>query len=271
MTEGLALDGVHLTYNRGRTDQVNALRGITTTVPAGQFVTIVGSNGAGKSSIVKIIAGAERPTSGQVLIDGRDVTRKTDWQRAGLVARVFDDPRMGTAPELSIEDNLALAFSRGARRTLRWASTAARRRVMREQLATLGLGLEDRLHDAVSMLSAGQRQSVTMIMAALAPPRILLLDEHLAALDPGTARRVLELTVDLASELGCTTLMITHNMEHAIELGDRLIVLGAGRIIGDVSGNDKAHLTQQGLIDRIVGAGGSVSDRTLLTTTEAVA
>lgn len=267
-TAELQLSGVKLIYNRGRIDQVDALRGVDVEVPAGQFVTIVGANGAGKSSMVKVIAGAVRPTGGTVRIGGRDVTRKVDWQRAGLVARVFDDPRMGTAPELSIEDNFALAMSSGRRRTLRWAVTSARRATMREGLSFLGLGLEDRLQDPVGMLSAGQRQSLTMVMATMSNPRVLLLDEHLAALDPRTARRVLDLTCELALSLGCTTLMITHNMEHAIKIGDRLLVMGGGRILADVQGDEKAALTPDTVVDLIVSSGGVVSDRTLLAETD---
>lgn len=271
MTPTLALRGVTLTYRAGRADEVNALSGVDLEIHRGELVTVVGSNGAGKSSLVKIVAGAEQPSTGSVHIQGKDVTRRTDWQRAGLVARVFDDPRVGTAPELTIEDNLALAFSRGRRRTLRPASTSRRRAVMRERLATLGLGLEDRLHQSIGALSAGQRQSVTMIMAALSRPQVLLLDEHLAALDPSTARRVLDLTVGLAAELECATIMITHNMDHAIQLGDRLLVMGGGRLLADVRGHEKSRLQPEQVVDLIVGAGGVLSDRTALARAEGAA
>ncbi|CAN5172834.1 ABC transporter ATP-binding protein [soil metagenome] len=266
--KGLELENVDLTYNRGRVDEVRALRGLSLEVEQGEFLTIVGSNGAGKSSTVQIVSGSARPTCGRVMIDGKDVSRKPDYRRAGLVARVFDDPRMGSAPELSIEDNLALAFSRGSRRRLRWASGPKRRAVMREGLAALGLGLEHRLHDPVGLLSAGQRQSLTMVMAGLTAPRILLLDEHLAALDPSTARRVLDLTVGLASDLGCTTLMVTHNMDHALELGNRMLVMGGGRIIADIDQQAKSRLDVAGVIALIVSSGGVVSDRSLLPQTE---
>lgn len=260
----LELDRISLVYNRGRADEVHALRDLSLTVPSGQFVTVIGSNGAGKSSVVRTISGAARPTSGRVRIGGVDVTTKPDYRRAGLVARVFDDPKAGTAPGLSIEDNLALAMSRGRRRTLRFALTGARRAVMRERLAVLGLGLENRLTDRVELLSAGQRQSLTMVVAGLSSPTVLLLDEHLAALDPATAAKVLALTTDLVRGMGSSTLMITHNMEHALAMGDRLIVLSRGTVIADLDADTKHRTTPQGLVELIKDAGDVVSDRLML-------
>lgn len=260
----LALEHVGLVYNAGRADEVVALRDLTLRVDRGEFVTVVGTNGAGKSSLIQAISGGARPTRGRVSLDGRDVTRLPDYRRAGQVARVFDDPRAGTAPELSIEDNLAVALARGRRRGLRFALTGARRAVMRDRVAQLGLGLEHRLRDPVGLLSAGQRQSLTMIMAALRAPSVLLLDEHLAALDPGTSATVLALTTDLAAELGCTTVMVTHNMDNALAAGSRLLVMSRGRVIADLSGEEKARMTVQGLIDTVTGAGDAVSDRTAL-------
>lgn len=260
----LELDRVTLTHNRGTITEVTALRDLALTVPSGQFVTVVGTNGAGKSSLVRIVAGAERPTAGRVILGGADITGQADHRRAGRVSRVFDNPHAGTLPELSIEDNLALAMSRGRRRRLRFALSARRRAVMRERLAVLGLGLESRLSDPVSMLSAGQRQSLTLVMAGLCDPEILLLDEHLAALDPGTQRRVLDLTVSLIERVGCTAIMVTHNMEHALALGDRLLVMSRGRVITDVSGDEKRSLTVAALVDRITGAGDAMADRSLL-------
>jgi putative ABC transport system ATP-binding protein len=260
----LQLEDIHLVYNPGRVDEVVALRELNVEFDRGQFTTVVGTNGAGKSSLIQAISGAARPTRGRVRIDGRDVTRLADYRRAGQIARVFDDPRAGTAPELSIEDNLALAMARGRRRGLRFALSAPRRSLMREHVAGLGLGLEDRLGDRVGLLSAGQRQSLTMVMAALTAPPVLLLDEHLAALDPGTSATVLALTDDLVRELGCTTIMVTHNMDHALALGDRLIVMSRGRVIADYQGELKAQLTVRGLIDRITGAGDALSDRSAL-------
>jgi putative tryptophan/tyrosine transport system ATP-binding protein len=260
----IEVDDVTLTYNRHRPDEVQALSEVSLTVSAGELVTVVGSNGAGKSSLVHVVAGTVRPTAGRVRIGGRDVTRWPDHRRATIVTRVFDDPRIGTAPELSIEDNLAMAMSRGRRRTLRFALNAKRRRVMRERLAALGLGLEARMHDPVGLLSAGQRQSLTLVLAALGEPVVLLLDEHVAALDPATARRVLDLTSDVVAEAGCATLMVTHNMEHALAMGHRIVVMSRGRIVGDVGGDAKRDLRPTDLVDLITGAGDTVSDRLLL-------
>ena len=260
----LELDDIHLVHNPGTPTEVTALAGLGLRVRAGELVTVVGSNGAGKSSMLNVIAGVYRPRRGRVVIAGRDVTRWADHARARLVARVFDNPLAGTAPSLSLEDNLALAASRGRRRRLIPALRRSRREMMRERLATLGLGLENRLADPVALFSAGQRQSLTMLMAGLVAPRVLLLDEHLAALDPRTAERVLDLTVRTHRELGCATLMVTHNMRHAIDVGDRLLVLSGGRVVLDLSGPDKRGLTVEALVDLVAGLGVTLSDRQLL-------
>lgn len=264
----LALSGVRLVHNPGRSDEVVALHGLDLEVARGEFVTVVGSNGAGKSSMVSVVSGATRPTTGRVRIDGRDVTRLPAHRRAGSVARVFDDPRTGTAPELSIEDNLALAARRGRRRGLRRAVGPKQRAEFRERLAELGLGLEDRMQDPVGLLSAGQRQSVTMVMVGLVAPSVLLLDEHLAALDPATAARVLRLTCALAERTEAAVLMVTHNMQHAIDVGDRLMVMDRGRLVADVRGPRKEQLTVDAVVDLITTAGGVVADRSLLAGTE---
>jgi putative ABC transport system ATP-binding protein len=260
----LELRGIHLVYNAGTSSEVEALKGLSLSIPAGEFVTIVGSNGAGKSSLVQIISGAATPTSGSVAIDGNDVTRQPDYRRAQSIARVFDNPHAGTAADLSIEENMALALSRGHRRGLRFAVNHRRRKIMSERLAMLGLGLDSRLSTRVALLSAGQRQSLTMVMAGLTKPRVLLLDEHLAALDPRTQSKVLDLTVTVARELGCTTVMITHNMEHAISVGDRLIVMSHGQIQAEFTGETKRSLTPRGLIQHIVASGDVVTDRMAL-------
>jgi len=260
----LDLRQVALVHHRGRPNQVVALRDVTLTVPKGQFVTIVGSNGAGKSSLVKVVSGAAAPTHGTVWIGGREVTRQPDYRRARYVARVFDNPEAGTVADLSIEESIALAMRRGQRRLLRKAVTAKRRATMREALAVLGLGLENRLGDRVGLLSAGQRQSLTMVMATLSDPEVLLLDEHVAALDPATQQRVVELTVDIVGRTGCTALMVTHNMKHALDLGDRLLVLSRGRILADFSAADKARMSVDDLVHSISGAGDLVADRSLL-------
>lgn len=259
----LELAGVRLVHNAGRADEVIALQGIDLTIPPGEFVTVIGSNGAGKSSLLQVIAGAARPTAGTVRLGGRDITRWPDHRRASLVARVFDDPRVGSAPDLSIEDNLALAMSRG-RRGLRPSLSATRRRTMHDRLARLGLGLEHRLHDRVGLLSAGQRQSLTMVMAGLHAPQLLLLDEHLAALDPNTAARVLQLTTDLVTEMGCTTIMTTHHMEHALRMGTRLLLMSRGRIVTDLLEERKNGMTTQDLIDLMGHTGDALGDRSLL-------
>ncbi|HEY3717910.1 MAG TPA: ATP-binding cassette domain-containing protein [Jatrophihabitantaceae bacterium] len=255
---------VRLVYNADTPSEVVAVSRLDLSVPTGQFVTVVGSNGAGKSSLIQLVSGAVRPTKGRVLIGGADVTRQPQHRRAGRVGRVFDNPHAGTVPELSIEENMALAMARGRRRGLRFATSRHRREAMREALAVLGLGLERRLGDPVRLLSAGQRQSLTMIMASLTSPEVLLLDEHLAALDPGTAKRVLDLTVGLVRRLGSTTLMVTHNMEHAIAVGDRLLVMSRGETIADFAESEKARLTVPQLVGHIIGVGDVVTDRMLL-------
>jgi putative ABC transport system ATP-binding protein len=262
----LELDRIALVHNPGTVTEVVALRDLSLEIPRGQFVTVVGTNGAGKSSVIRTVAGADRPTRGRVRLDGQDITRWPDHRRAARVARVFDNPHAGSLPELSIEDNMALAMSRGQRRrVLRPALTARRRAEMRERLAVLGLGLEGRLGDPVALLSAGQRQSLTLIMAGLRDPDVLLLDEHLAALDPGTQQTVLDLTQDLVRRVGCTTIMVTHNMEHAIALGDRLLVMSRGRIVADIAGAEKRALTVPALVHRITSGGDVLADRSLLT------
>jgi len=258
------LDRVSLTYNAGGVNEVPALRDVSVEIEAGQFVTVVGSNGAGKSSLIQVVSGAVMPSAGRVWFGDEDVTRVPDFRRARYIARVFDNPMTGTCPTLSLEENLALALARGRSRQLVFASSPSRRRLMRERLAWLGLGLEDRLSDPVGLFSAGQRQSVTMVMGALQHPYVLLLDEHLAALDPKTQQRVLDLTIEIASETGATTLMVTHNMTHAIGVGDRLLVMNRGALIGDFAGTEKADLTVADLVNHMARRGGVVSDRMML-------
>lgn len=264
MTPAIELDAVDVIHNHRRPDEVHALRGIDLSIGAGELVTVVGSNGAGKSTLVQVVAGTTRPTAGRIRLAGRDVTSWPDHRRAAMVARVFDDPRVGTAPDLSIEDNLAIAMSRGRRRGLRAAVTARRRTVMRDRLATLGLGLEDRLRDPVGSLSAGQRQSLTLVLAALGAPTVLLLDEHLAALDPVTAPRVLGLTSAVVAELGCAVVMVTHNITHALDLGDRILVMSRGRIAASVAGSEKRALSVTDVVGLLARSGVAASDRVLL-------
>lgn len=230
----ISIRDLAVTYADGTLAEVHALRGIDLDVAPGEFVTVVGSNGSGKSTLAGVLAGTVRPRRGRVGIDGRDVTGLPEHARARWVARVFDDPLAGTAPRLSIEDNLALAMTRDRRRRLRRAVTAERREVMRGRLAELGLGLEHRLDDPAGTLSAGQRQSLTLLMASFGSPRVLLLDEHLAALDPRTSAVVADLTVRIAGTTGAAVLMITHDLAVAARLGTRTLVMGGGRMVADL-------------------------------------
>lgn len=236
------------------------------TVPAGQFVAIVGSNGAGKSTLLNLIAGRHLPDEGTIRLNGVDITDWSEHRRAAFIGRVFQDPLHGTAASMTIEENLAIAACRGKRRGLRRGVTAADRRRFRERLAQLGLGLEERLRTPVGLLSGGQRQSLSLIMATLARPSLLLLDEHTAALDPKTARQVLELTTRIVSEYGLTTLMVTHNLEHALRVGDRTIMMHEGAIVLDVSGPERARMTVQDLLDEFSRVRGRqlLDDRVLL-------
>lgn len=260
----LQVENAHVLFNEGTPNEVHALRGASVELQTGEFATIVGSNGAGKSTITSAIAGSVALTSGSVLIDGVDVTRQTDYRRARRVARVWADPLAGTVAEMSIEDNMSFAFARDRRRTFRRATSRARRSTIKDAVARLGLGLEDRLHEDVGRLSSGQRQSLTVAMAVACHPDILILDEHLAALDPVTRDRLSTLTVEAAREAGCVTLMVTHSMEEAIRLGDRLIVMNAGQVVAQFSGAEKQDLTVESLIERISQVGGELSDRSLL-------
>jgi putative ABC transport system ATP-binding protein len=260
----LRLQHLTLAYNVGRADQLIALNQIDVTFPDGQFCTIVGSNGAGKSSLLRVIAGFETPTDGRVFLRDQDLTHRPDYKRARLVGYVFDNPSNGTVAELSIEENLGLAMHRGSPRGLAKAVTNHRRRRMREALSVFELGLETRLRDRAGLLSAGQRQSLTMAMAALTEPEVLLLDEHLASLDPNTQLRVLRLTAAVVHRLGCTTLMVTHNIRHALEYGDRLIVMADGRIVGDFTGAVRQRLTVDDVAQSLRDAGNVLPDRSFL-------
>lgn len=260
----LELQDISLVYNPRSASEIIALRSLELSVPSGQFLTVVGTNGAGKSSLIQVISGAVRPSKGRILMDGHDVTGASEHTRAARIARVFDNPHAGTLPGLSIEENMALATDRGRRRGLRLAVTSHRRARMREALEVLDLGLENRLADSVTMLSTGQRQSLTVVMASLRRPDVLLLDEHVAALDPGTQRTVLGLTVRLIEAMKCTAVMVTHNMEHAISLGNRLIVMSRGSVIADYSGDEKKRLTVPRLVEDITRRGSMISDRSAL-------
>jgi len=238
----LSAQQLEITFNPGTPIETRALRGMTLEIPAGQFVTVIGSNGAGKSTFLNAISGDLGVDSGSITIDHVDVTRQPVWARAQRVARVFQDPMAGTCEDLTIEENMALADQRGSFRGLRSAVKKSLRETFRERLSTLGLGLENRLTDRIGLLSGGQRQAVSLLMAALQPSRILLLDEHTAALDPRTADFVLQLTARIVAEGQLTTMMVTHSMRQALDVGERTVMLHQGQVVLDVSGEERKRL-----------------------------
>jgi putative ABC transport system ATP-binding protein len=257
----LELRGVIKIFNKGTQDEKTALNGIDLRVGEGEFITIIGSNGAGKSTLLNAIAGTCTPDLGQILVDGDDVTQAPDYRMARHLARVFQDPAAGTAASMSIEENLCMAELRGQRRGLRWGVNSSRRDRYRQVLKVLDLGLEDRLRDKVGLLSGGQRQSLALLMATLSTPRLLLLDEHTAALDPRTADKVMTLTDVMVHEHRLTTLMVTHNMNQAIQHGSRMIMLHEGRTQLDLQGEDKQNLTVAEVVAKF---GQTLKDETLL-------
>ncbi len=262
----LELHGVEKTFNIGTVNEKKALNGVELTINDGDFITVIGGNGAGKSTLLNVISGVYIAEAGKIVLDGVNVTNKKEHQRAKDLGRVFQDPMMGTAADMSIEDNLAMAFRRVKKRGLKWGITAAEKVQYKEAVKTLGLGLEDRMTSKVGLLSGGQRQAITLLMATLQKPKLLLLDEHTAALDPKTAAKVLDLTDSIISESKITTLMITHNMKDAIRLGNRLIMMHEGRIIYDVSGEEKQKLQVSDLMELFGKAsqGEFANDRMLL-------
>ncbi len=252
----LKLEHVSKTFHPGTIHETRALQSLDLRLAPGEFVTVIGGNGAGKSTLLNAVAGVWPVDGGRILIDGADVTDLPEHKRAAFIGRVFQDPMMGTAPNMQIEENLALANRRGKPRGLKWGVTRAEREIYREKLATLGLGLENRMEDKVGLLSGGQRQALTLLMASLQKPKLLLLDEHTAALDPATAAKVLELSDKIVAENQLTALMITHNMRDALTHGSRIIMMHHGRIILDISGEEKEHLTKQDLLDRFAALAG---------------
>ena len=262
----LEIQNVSKTFNAGTVNQKTALNGLNLKLNEGDFVTVIGGNGAGKSTMLNAVAGVWPVDEGKIIIDGVDVTRLSEHQRAAYIGRVFQDPMTGTAATMQIEENLALAARRGKPRTLRIGITKAEREQYRELLKTLDLGLEDRLTARVGLLSGGQRQALTLLMATMNKPKLLLLDEHTAALDPGTADKVLELTKKIVAENHLTCLMITHNMHDALTLGNRTLMMDHGHIVLDISGEERAHTTVDGLLDRFAENVGHAldNDRILL-------
>ena len=262
----LNISDVEKTFNPGTINEKKALNGINLHLAKGDFVTVIGGNGAGKSTMLNMIAGVYPVDCGSIVIDGVDITHLPEYKRAKYLGRVFQDPMTGTAADMQIEENLALAARRGKRRTLRAGITSKERAEYKELLKILGLGLENRLTAKVGLLSGGQRQALTLLMATLKKPKLLLLDEHTAALDPKTAKKVLEITDEIVSKDNLTTLMITQNMHDAIEYGNRLIMMHEGRIIVDVSGEEKKKLTIPELLELFEKASGSefANDKVML-------
>ena len=262
----LELKGICKTFNPNTINAKVALNHLNLTLNDGDFVTVIGGNGAGKSTMLNAIAGVFQVDEGTITIDGQDVTKLPEHKRAAFLGRVFQDPMMGTAPTMQIEENLALAARRGQTRGLKWGITAAERADYKELLRKLDLGLEDRLTAKVGLLSGGQRQALTLLMASLKKPKLLLLDEHTAALDPATAEKVLDLTKKIVAENHITCLMITHNMHDALTLGNRTLMMDHGRIVLDVADEERAHMTVDGLLQRFAENVGHAldNDRILL-------
>ena len=259
----LEISNLQIIFAKGTVNEYHALRGVSLSVPAGDFITIVGSNGAGKSTLFNAICGSFYVDRGCVVLDGEDVTMMPEHRRARAIGRLFQDPMRGSAPGMSIEENLVLAAGQGG-----WLSTAGKRerQAFRDRLALLDMGLEDRMKQPVGLLSGGQRQALTLMMATLSTPKLLLLDEHTAALDPGTAEKVLALTTRIVAENNLTCLMITHNMQSALDLGSRTIMMDAGHIVFDTSGEERASLTVEDLLEKFREASGKKldNDRMLL-------
>ena len=262
----LRITHVSKTFNAGTITEKKALHDINLTIEDGDFITVIGGNGAGKSSLLNLIAGVHTCDTGSIILNGNDLTDMPEYKRAKYLGRVFQDPMMGTAGNMEIEENLAMAMRRGKRRTLGWGILNKERDIYREKLAMLDLGLEKRLKSKVGLLSGGQRQALTLLMATLQKPELLLLDEHTAALDPKTAQKVLDLTQHFVEKDHLTTFMVTHNMRHAIQYGNRLIMMLDGNVVFDVRGEEKKNLQVQDLMQKFQTAkeGDSLSDRMIL-------
>ena len=263
----LEIENVYKTFNIGTINEKVALNGVELKLSERDFVTIIGGNGAGKSTTLNAIAGVWPVDKGRIIVNGTDITRLPEHKRANYLGRVFQDPMIGTAATMSIEENMAIAARRGEHRGFRWGISKKEREEYKSRLKVLGLGLEERLKSKVGLLSGGQRQAITLLMAALKKPKLLLLDEHTAALDPKTAAKVLEISDKIIAENGLTAMMVTHNMKDAIAHGNRLIMMHEGRIIYDVSGEEKKKLSVADLLEKFEEASGGelANDRMLLT------
>lgn len=256
----IRLTDLHVTFNRATAMEKKALRGVNLHIKKGDFVCVIGGNGAGKSTLLNALCGDTFPEHGRIAIDNMDVTSFASWGRAPYVARVFQDPMAGTCANLTIEENMALAMGRGENRSLKPALNKIHRETFRAQLSRLKLGLENRLSDPIGLLSGGQRQAVSLIMAVLKPMKIIVLDEHTAALDPRTASFILDLTREIVEEKGLTTLMVTHSMHQALDLGNRTLMLHEGRVVFDVKGEDRKGLTVPDLLELFHKASGMELD-----------
>jgi putative ABC transport system ATP-binding protein len=262
----LKMMNIYKTFNPGTVNEKQVLNGLKLELAKGDFVTVIGGNGAGKSTMLNMIAGVHYPDLGQITLDGEDITKLPEYSRAKYLGRVFQDPMMGTSANMEIEENLALAYRRGEKRSLGWGITKEEKDLYIEKLKMLDLGLENRLTAKVGLLSGGQRQALTLLMATLKQPKLLLLDEHTAALDPKTAGKVLELSEQIITANSLTALMVTHNMKNAIQYGNRLIMMYEGRIIYDVSGDAKKNLHVSDLMEKFEKASGGefANDRMIL-------
>ena len=266
MAEMLRIEDVYKTFNAGTINEKKALCGVNLTLEEGEFVTVIGGNGAGKSTTLNAVAGVWPVDSGRIYIGGDDVTRLSEYKRAKYLGRVFQDPMTGTATTMSIEENMAIAARRGKARRLTWGITKAERDTYREMLKTLNLGLEDRLTSKVGLLSGGQRQAITLLMASIQKPKLLLLDEHTAALDPKTAAKVLEISDKIIAENHLTAMMVTHNMRYSIAHGNRLIMMHEGKVILNIAGEEKKKLTVEDLLHQFERVSGEefANDKALL-------
>ena len=246
----LTLKQLDKTFGAGTASAHHALCGIDLTLQDGEFVTVIGSNGAGKSTLFGAVSGSFFVDRGRIVLDGEDITYLPEHKRAKRIARIFQDPMRGTAPDLTLEENVALAYARAGGHLFAPALPRKKRAFFREQLARLDMGLEDRMKTRIGLLSGGQRQAVTLLMATINTPRVLLLDEHTAALDPKTADKVLQITEEIVARDNLTTMMVTHNMKHAIQYGNRLIMMDSGRVVVDIKGEEKKHLSVRDLLEK---------------------
>lgn len=262
----LTIREINKTFHKGTQNERRAIANLSLTVEKGEFITLIGGNGAGKSTLMNLIAGTHLPDSGEILLAGKDITYLPEHKRARQIGHLFQDPLMGTAPNMTIEENLSLAFLRGGHRGLVPGLSKKNTAYFEEQLKSLDLGLESRLKTKVGLLSGGQRQAITLLMATIATPDLLLLDEHTAALDPATAEKVLKLTKKITKDHNITTLMITHNIEHALAYGDRTLMMQQGEIVMDISGTERENMTVERLLQKFKHQSGQnlSNDRMLL-------